>query len=189
MATLVERLRGATDPLDTVRVAPAGSRRNAAVLLLFDTRDEGLPLLFMERTAHLRHHAGQIAFPGGGTEAADTSVASTALREAGEEAGIPAEAVEVIGLLPPFLTAMSENWLTPVVGLHDEEIELRPDPFEVARLFRLDLRALMHAPHSVRTLTHEGRSRRVHFYELEGNVVWGVTAAIISELISRIGPG
>jgi 8-oxo-dGTP pyrophosphatase MutT (NUDIX family) len=189
MGTLVERLRRATDPLDTVAEAPATSRRSAAVLLLFDTRDEGLPLLFMERTAHLRHHAGQIAFPGGGTEATDQSIAATALREAREEAGIPAEAVEVIGLLPPFLTAMSEKWLTPVVGLHDQEIELRPDPFEVARLFRLDLRALMNAPHTVRTLTHEGRSRRVHFYELDGNVVWGVTAAIISELITRIGTG
>ncbi|MDQ2959453.1 MAG: CoA pyrophosphatase [Candidatus Dormibacteraeota bacterium] len=187
MSTLVERLRGATDPLDTVREAPATSRRSAAVLLLFDTREDGLPLLFMQRTDHLRHHAGQIAFPGGGTEPSDGSVADTALREAGEEAGIPATAVEVIGLLPPFLTAMSDNWLTPVVGVHDRPIELRPDTFEVARLFHLDLRALMNAPHTVRTLTHEGRSREVHFYEADGNVVWGVTAAILNELITRIG--
>ena len=156
------------------------------MLLLFDTRQAALPLLFMERTAHLRHHAGQIGFPGGGAEPADATIVDTALREAGEEAGIPAGAVEVIGVLPPFLTATSDNWLTPVVGLHDTDIELRPDPFEVARLFRLDLGALMTAPHTVRTLTHEGRSRRVHFYEVDGNLVWGVTAAIVNELVGRI---
>ena len=56
----------------------------------------------------------------------------------------------------------------------------------MARLFRLDLSALMTAPHTVRTLAHEGLSRDVHFYEVDGNVVWGVTAAIVNELIGRI---
>ncbi|MBJ7596226.1 MAG: CoA pyrophosphatase [Candidatus Dormibacteraeota bacterium] len=187
MGSLEERLRSAVDPLDTFhREAPAESRRVAAVLMLFDTRNNGLPLLFLERTAHLRHHAGQIGFPGGGAEPGDSGAVATALREAGEEAGIPADAVEVIGLLPPLLTATSDNWLTPVVGLQQRDIELRPDPFEVARLFRLELDAIMEAPHTVRTLTHEGRSRRVHFYELDGNLIWGVTAAIVAELISRV---
>jgi 8-oxo-dGTP pyrophosphatase MutT (NUDIX family) len=186
MGTLLERLRAAMDPLGVVHEAPPGSRRTAAVLLLFDTRNDGLPLLFMERTAHLRHHAGQIGFPGGGAEASDDTIVATALREAGEEAGVPADAVEVIGVLPPFLTATSDNWLTPVVGLHDRDIQLRPDPFEVARLFSLELSALMTAPHTVRTLMHEGLVRDVHFYEVDGNVVWGVTAAIVQELIGRI---
>ncbi len=186
MGTLLERLRGAMDPLGVVHEAPPGSRRTAAVLLLFDSREEGLPLLFIERTAHLRHHAGQIGFPGGGAEAADATIVATAIREAGEEAGIPADAVEVIGVLPPFMTATSDNWLTPVVGLQKRDIQLRPDPFEVARLFRLDLRALMTAPHAVRTLTREGVVREVHFYDLDGNVVWGVTAAIVNELIGRM---
>ncbi|MDQ6857138.1 MAG: CoA pyrophosphatase [Candidatus Dormibacteraeota bacterium] len=186
MGSLLERLRGAMDPLGIVHDAPPGSRRTAAVLLLFDSTHDGLPLLFIERTAHLRHHAGQIGFPGGGTEAQDPTIVATAVREAGEEAGVPADAVEVIGVLPPFMTATSDNWLTPVVGIQNRDIELRPDPFEVARLFRLDLTALMAAPHTVHTLTHEGLSREVHFYDVDGNVVWGVTAAIVNELIGRI---
>ncbi len=186
MASLIDRLRGAVDPLGSVHHAPPASRRNAAVLLLFEARTAGLPLLFMERTGHLRHHAGQIAFPGGGSEPGDVDAVDTALREAGEEAAIPRQAVEVIGLLPPFLTATSDNWLTPVVGLQRGDIELQPDPFEVARLFHLALGDLMEARHRVHVLTHDGVSRTVHFYDIEGNTVWGVTAGIVHELITRI---
>ncbi len=186
MGSLAARLRGAVDPLDIVHEPSPSARRAAAVLLLFDVREPGLPLLFLERTAHLRHHAGQIGFPGGGSEATDPTIVATALREAAEEAGIPPAAVDVIGLLPPFLTATSDNWLTPVVGLQGRDIELRGEPFEVARLFHVDLSALMTAPHTVRTLSHDGVSRNVHFYEVGGEVIWGVTAAILAELIGRL---
>lgn len=187
MAELVQLLRAAVDPIDARHdAAPARSRRTAAVLLLFDRRDPRLPLLFLERTAHLRHHAGQIGFPGGGTEPGDDGPVGTALREAEEEAGVEPSAVEVIGLLPPLLTATSDNWLTPVVGLHERAMELRAEPFEVARLFRVDLRSLIDAPHRVRTLTHEGQSREVHFYEVGGDIIWGVTGAIVAELIARL---
>ncbi|HEX4754782.1 MAG TPA: CoA pyrophosphatase [Candidatus Dormibacteraeota bacterium] len=186
MADLETLLRSAVDRLDATHVdAPPATRRTAGVLLLFDTSHPRLPLLFIERTAHLRHHAGQIGFPGGGSEPGDADIVATALREAGEEAAIPSDAVEVIGLLPPFLTATSDNWLTPVVGVHDRDIAMNPDPFEVARLFHVDLQDLIDAPHTVRTLTHEGQARDVHFYEVGGDVIWGVTAAILAELIGR----
>ena len=186
MADLVGLLRGAVDSDDAGhQPAPVG-RRSAGVLLLFDTHTPGLPLLFIKRTAHLRHHAGQIGFPGGGSELSDPSIVATALREAEEEAGVPREAVEVIGMLPPFLTATSDRWLTPVVALQDREIRLRPDPYEVARLFHIDLAELIAAPHRVQTWTHEGAVREVHFYDVGGEVVWGVTAAIVAELIARL---
>ncbi|HEY7928122.1 MAG TPA: CoA pyrophosphatase [Candidatus Dormibacteraeota bacterium] len=187
MADLEDLLRATVDRLDAAHdEAPPASRRAAGVLLLFDTRDPRLPLLFIERTAHLRHHAGQIGFPGGGSESDDADIVATALREAAEEAAIPADAVEVIGLLPPFLTATSDNWLTPVIGLRDRDIDLRPDHLEVARLFHVDLQSLIEGPHTVQTLTHQGRPREVHFYDVGGEVIWGVTAAIIAALIGRI---
>lgn len=187
MGDLERLLRGAVDQLDARHAAaPPQTRRSAAVLLLFDHSSPNLPLLFLQRTEHLRHHAGQIGFPGGGTEEADGSVVDTALREAAEETGVPTDAVEVIGLLPPLLTATSDNWLTPVVGFQSRHVELHPDPFEVARLFRVDLTALMRAPHSVHTITHDGVTRNVHFYDVEGTTIWGVTGAIITELITRI---
>src|ERR1700681_2675269 len=166
MGSLAQRLRAVVDAIDTVPDTAPANRRTAGVLLLFDTRDPRLPLLFMERTAHLRHHAGQIGFPGGGSEPQDATIVATALRESGEEAGIPAAAVEVIGLLPPFLTATSDNWLTPVVGFQDGDIELQPEPFEVARLFRVDLQTLIEAPHWMQSLSHDGVSRDVHFYDV-----------------------
>lgn len=186
MANLVGRLRQVVDPVDSVHPGPPEGSRPAAVLLLFDARDPRLPLLFLERTAHLRHHAGQIGFPGGGSEPHDASTIETALREATEEAGIRTADVEVIGVLPPFLTATSGRWLTPVIGLQSEEIELRPDAFEVARLFRVTLQDLIDAPHTVRRVNHDGMEREVHFYEADGGVIWGVTGAIVAELISRI---
>lgn len=180
------QLRRAVDPLDVMHAPAPDGHRSAGVLLLLDVRDPRIPLLFLERSAHLRHHAGQIGFPGGVDEDADASIVDTALREAREEAGIPADAVEVIGLLPPFMTATSDRWLTPVVGLQRNAIALTPDPGEVARLFTLSLADLADAPHSVRRLERDGLSRDVHFYEVGSNTVWGVTAAIVSELLERI---
>ena len=184
--TLLERLRAVVDPLASVTVPPPAARRASAVLLLFDARRPALPLLFVERTAHLRHHPGQIAFPGGGREEVDASLVDTALREAHEETGIPTEAVEVLGVLPPLLTATSDNWLTPVVATHSTRLTFRPDAFEVARTFHVDLAALRDAPHTTRTMSRDGATREVHFYEAGGNVIWGVTAAILFELLGRL---
>lgn len=186
MTTLEQHVRAALDPLDAAHVpAPAG-HRSAGVLLLLDRRDPALPLLFVQRTEHLRHHPGQIAFPGGVAEDGDASVVDTALREAGEEAAVPRHAVEVAGLLPPFMTATSDRWLTPVVGFQSAEIELVAETFEVARLFTLTLEEIATAPHEVREFERNGMRRDVHFYEVRGNVVWGVTAAVIAELLARV---
>ena len=186
MTTLEDHVRAAVDPLDAARVPAPDGHRPAGVLLLLDRRDPALPLLFVERTAHLRHHPGQIAFPGGVAEAADATVVDTALREAHEEAGVPPGAVEVTGLLPPFMTATSDRWLTPVVGFQSGEIDLVPETFEVARLFTLTLEEIAVAPHEVRELERNGLRRQVHFYDVRGNVVWGVTGAVIAELLRRV---
>ncbi|HEX6538197.1 MAG TPA: CoA pyrophosphatase [Candidatus Dormibacteraeota bacterium] len=183
---LLQRLRGALDP---PQVAPADTRgrRPASVLLLFDPASPRLPLLFMLRSSELRHHAGQIAFPGGGHEAGDDDVVVTALREAEEEVGLEPANVDVIGVLPPFVTAVSDRWLTPVVGLQRAAWTVRPDPVEVADWFLIELTMLLHAPHEVRRLERDGVERDVHFYTLGERVIWGVTGAILHELMRRLG--
>ena len=157
------------------------------MLLLFDPQSPRLPLLFLLRSSSLREHAGQIGFPGGGHEAADPDLRATALREAHEEVGIDPDNVEVIGVLPGFMTAVSNRWLTPVVGLQREPWTVHPDPVEVADWFLVDLAELLTAPHEVRRLERDGVERAVHFYQAGDRVIWGVTGAILHELLGRLG--
>jgi 8-oxo-dGTP pyrophosphatase MutT (NUDIX family) len=186
-ATLLDRIRESvgmpTEPL----LEPPGGRRRASVLLLFDPSSEHLPLLFMLRSKDLRFHAGQIAFPGGTAEPGDKDVVATALREAEEEVGLAPGNVEVIGLLSPLVTATSERWLTPVVGVQRAGWQVRGDRHEVATWFRVGLDELLMAPHTVREFQRDGVAHPVHFYEAEGHTIWGVSAAILHELLTRLG--
>jgi len=186
-APIVDRLRQAVrDPSDTAQTAPDGLRP-ASVLLLCDPTTQGVPLLFVLRSEELRQHPGQIAFPGGGAETFDADVVATALREASEELGIQPDCVEVLGLLSPFSTVVSGRWLTPVVGLQRTPIEFRTDDFEIAEWFHIDIAELMLAPHTMREVARNGMRGRVHYYEASGRVIWGVTGAILHELLERLG--
>jgi 8-oxo-dGTP pyrophosphatase MutT (NUDIX family) len=186
-ASIVDRLRLAVrDPTEPVPAAPDGLRP-ASVLLLCDPMSPGVPLLFVLRSEDLRHHPGQIAFPGGGAETVDADAVATALREAGEELGIQPESVDVLGLLSPFSTVVSGRWLTPVVGLQRGPIDLRTDEFEIAEWFRIDIADLLVAPHTVREIERNGMLGRVHYYEASGRVIWGITGAILHELLELLG--
>jgi len=165
----------------------SAGRRHAGVLLLFDPSSDRLPLLFTVRSSDLRSHAGQIAFPGGSAEEGDADIITTALREAHEEVGIAPDNVDVVGVLSPLVTAVSDRWLTPVVGLQREPWVVLVDSNEVAEWFRVDLASLMEAPHQIREFQRAGVRRDVHFYDVESRVIWGVSAAILHELMLRLG--
>ena len=186
-APIVDLLRAGVRPWEDTQPAPAGGGRPASVLLLCDPSTPRVPLLFVLRSADLREHAGQIAFPGGSAEPDDADVVATALREAHEEVGVEADNVEVLGLLSPFSTVVSDRWLTPVVGLERSPSNLRSDEFEVAEWFRIDIAELMTAPHTVRELERDGVRRSVHFYEASQRIIWGITAAILHELLEVLG--
>ncbi|MFP5283593.1 MAG: NUDIX hydrolase [Actinomycetes bacterium] len=111
--------------------AAQGEGRAAAVLILFsaphhDAPPTDLELVLIEKSATLRKHAGQCAFPGGGVEAQDASSEETALREAREEVGIDAATVELLGVLPQAQVAATGYDVTPVVGWWRE-----PHPLEI----------------------------------------------------------
>ena len=103
----------------------------AAVLFPILDRADGPSVLLTQRTEALKHHPGQISFPGGRVEAEDASPQATALREAWEEIGLAPERVDVLGYLPDYRTGTGYR-ITPVVGRIALPIELRPDPREVA---------------------------------------------------------
>jgi 8-oxo-dGTP pyrophosphatase MutT (NUDIX family) len=186
-SALLRQLRAAVDPLGTPDAQPPSAQRRAAVLLLADPAQAALPLLFMVRSHRVRHHRGQIAFPGGVAESAEETPQATALRENAEEMGIAPSDVEVIGKLPPLVSAASNRWLTPVVGVLRRDSRVLADPFEVAEWFRVPLIALLAAPHRIERVIAEGCEREVHYYEAGGRIIWGVTGAIVNELLTRLG--
>src|SRR6266700_2191963 len=118
ISILRERLEPAerADSLaDAIKVQYPPARKAAVLLGLFDYAGE-THLAFIRRAATLRSHSGEIAFPGGAVDPGDDSVVTTALREAREEIGLDPARVEVLGVLPPGFTAVSNFVIMPVVA-------------------------------------------------------------------------
>lgn len=184
VSDLLDRLRSVVSPATPDGQQPADA---AAVVLLFDPSHEDLPLLFMRRSQIVRTHRGQIAFPGGGVEPQDPGVVGTALRELHEEMGIGPDDVEVLGQLRPVLTATSYRRLTPVVAVERRPLLPVPDSYEVAETFRIGLAELLRAPLTARRIPGDPMEREVYFYEAGGRVIWGASAAILHDLLERLG--
>jgi 8-oxo-dGTP pyrophosphatase MutT (NUDIX family) len=162
---------------------PEAPLRPAAVLLPLVARAHVLHVLLTQRTDHLHDHAGQISFPGGRVDEGDRDAVHTALREANEEIGLPAAAVEIIGALPEYVTATGYA-VTPVIGLIERPFDLALDPFEVAEAFEVPLSFLMDpANHQRRRIDFDGAPRT--FYAMPWTqsrrryFIWGATAAML----------
>jgi 8-oxo-dGTP pyrophosphatase MutT (NUDIX family) len=144
-------------------------------------------LLFTRRTEHLARHSGQISFPGGRREAGDLSPVETALRETMEETGIAPGLVSIAGYLPRYLTGTGFD-ISPVVGVVSPGFTLAPDAREVAEIFEVEL-AFFLDPANAKEISREmaGRVRLVHVFEPQGHYIWGITAALLSDLAARLG--
>ena len=138
--------------------------------------------MFTQRTSHLHDHAGQISFPGGRVEAADIDREATALREAEEETGLERGRIEILGRLPEY-DIMTGFRVTPVVGWVEPPFQLRPDPFEVEKVFEVPLEFFLDPGN------HEAHSREVngmvrHYYAMpyREHYIWGATAGMVRML-------
>lgn len=150
--------------------------------------DDTLDVVLTERTAHLAAHAGQIAFPGGRIEADDAGPLAAAVRETCEEIGLAASYIEALGYIEPYQTSTG-FLVTPVVAAVTPGFELKPDPYEVADVFRVPLAFLLdERNHRVDSRMWQGRER--HFYSMpyEGRYIWGATAGMIRTLARRLKP-
>lgn len=170
------------------RVEPRFSDRPpapAAVLLPIVTRGEPT-LLLTERTTNLSTHSGQIALPGGRTDAEDADATATALREAHEEIGLEARHIEVLGTLPTYTTG-TRFVVTPVVALVAPDFSLQLNPYEVADAFEVPLAWLMDPAHHRRhATTWPGARREWLSMPWSGNgqqrFIWGATAGMLRNL-------
>ena len=122
--------------------ADVAAPRPASVLVPLLSTGPSVEVLLTKRTAHLHDHAGQISFPGGRADDGDRDPVHTALREAEEEIGLPASHVDVLGMLPEYVTGTGYR-VTPVVGLIERPFECRLDRFEVDEAFAVPLAFLI----------------------------------------------
>lgn len=162
--------------------------RKAAVLLPLFMQDDALHLVFIRRSSTLRAHSGEIAFPGGSYDVDDGSLVTTALREASEEIGLSPACVEVLGLLPPVFTVVSNFLIAPVVGYLPAGLgPLQTQVSEVAEVLLLPLHALADpAIAHTEIWTRDGRTRTVYFYEYGSLRIWGATGRILNSLLLSI---
>ncbi len=189
-------LRAGLQPVtavDTLVDALEGERpqaRKAAVLLPLFMHEDALHLVFIRRASTLRAHSGEIAFPGGSYELADASLVATALRETFEEIGLPPTRVEVLGLLPPVFTVVSNFLITPVVGfLPTGPGQLQAQASEVAEVLTLPLHGLADpAIAHTENWSNNGHTRTVYFYEYGSLRIWGATGRILHTLLLRLSP-
>jgi 8-oxo-dGTP pyrophosphatase MutT (NUDIX family) len=143
-------------------------------------------LLLTERSAHLRQHSGQIAFPGGRVDPEDASVLAAACREAMEEIGLDSRFIHPLGYLDAYLSGT--NYLVmPVVARVSPSYTLNLNLDEVADTFEVPLSFLMDPErHELHSREFKGRVRRYYAMPYEGRYIWGVTAGIIRNLYERL---
>ncbi|MGD9842517.1 MAG: CoA pyrophosphatase [Steroidobacteraceae bacterium] len=157
-------------------------RTQAAVLVPLVDRPAGLSLLFTQRPAHMRRHAGQISFPGGRVEASDAGPLAAALRETEEEIGLLHSYIHPVGYLQPQLIFTGYR-VMPVVGFVKPDFELRLDSNEVDEVFEVPFRYFLDPTN------HHARKRmlgelaiQVYDFSYAGRHIWGATASIILSL-------
>ena len=163
--------------------------RASAVLVALVDGPHGAEVLLTKRSLEMRNHAGEISFPGGRLDPGETTV-QAALREADEEVGLAPDAVQVVGQLSELSTVVSRSFIVPIVATLAERPVLVPHDREVARILWVPLAELAHS----QTYREERwgtppLDRRMDFFELDDETIWGATARVLRELLDVVyGP-
>jgi 8-oxo-dGTP pyrophosphatase MutT (NUDIX family) len=168
-----------------VIVPPDPTRRQAAVLLPLFKNATDYHLVFTKRTETVRHHKGQVSFPGGSFEPADGDLLTTALRESYEEVGIEPEHVSILGRLDDLATFSTSFTISPFVGLIPYPYPFRPNPTEVAIVFDTSLSILADPTVGRRYIRARDDGATIEDYEfhVNGHVIWGATARLIHHFL------
>ena len=160
---------------------------DAAVLVPLYGWPQRPGLVFTERRADLRRHAGEISFPGGRRDDPDDGYVATALRESQEEIGLAPGDVDVVGALPPIGTFVTNYKVHPIVGLIPERFDFEPNPAEVETVLAFRVAELREG-FEMRRLVRRGVPIRTPTYLIGEHLIWGATARIVGELLGRLDP-
>lgn len=165
---------------------PESALSDAAVLVGLVPRAEGTQVLLTRRTDGLRHHGGQVSFPGGRIEASDRDSVAAAVRETGEEIGLSPAQITPLGFLDPLATITGFRVL-PVVAMIAVDYVAHPDPNEVADVFEVPLAFLLDPDNlATHTLDFRGVPRQVFEYRYPAQRIWGATASMLFNLRERL---
>ncbi|SLN33650.1 CoA pyrophosphatase [Pseudooctadecabacter jejudonensis] len=161
-------------------VLPKGRVLKQAGVLMAVTHDA--QVILTKRSAHLKNHPGQIAFPGGRMDDTDTDLVQTALREAQEEIGLDPTCVDVLGPLPSHETVTSYT-ATPIVALIPSGLTFTPEPGEVAEVFTVPLSHVTTiANFAVQGRRWRGQRRQYYTVPYGPHYIWGATARMLRSL-------
>ena len=146
-------------------------------------------ILLTKRTAKVQAHKGQISFPGGAVDKADSSYEQTALREAFEEIGLLPRDVDLLGRLDDMLTMASNFIMHSFVGFIPYPYEFRLHSFEVQELILAPLEVFLRprGQSNIASIIFEGRTYPSLAYHYKGHVIWGATARILENLAQILG--
>jgi 8-oxo-dGTP pyrophosphatase MutT (NUDIX family) len=175
---------------DTLEGQRPHARKAAVLIGLFDQQGETC-VVFIRRSSRLRSHGGEIAFPGGGVERTDSSLIMTALREAQEEIGLDPSRVEVLGVLEPVYTVVSNYLALPVVAFLPGGLgQVKLQSSEVTEVLVVPLRVLADPSiyHS-EEWTRGGLTRTIHFYDYGPYRIWGATARMLRTFLELLEQG
>jgi len=162
------------------------TRRQAAVLLPLFQGTTDYHLVFTKRTDTVKHHKGQISFPGGSFELADGDLLTTALRESYEEVGIQPDHVRILGRLDDLDTFSTNFTISPFVGLIPYPYPFRRNPLEVAMVFDVPVSVLADPTvgRSYVRARDDGATIEDYEFHIDGHVIWGATACIVRHFLA-----
>lgn len=168
-------------------VLPEGRKLRPAGVLVPVTIASGTPqLILTKRSSALKHHPGQIAFPGGKLDAGDKDACAAALREAWEEIGLPLDLPQIIGCLPEHETVTGFS-VTPVIALIRDRFEERPETGEVAEVFSVPLEHVLEPDNFIiESRRWRGTRRRYYTVPYGPYYIWGATARILRGFAARM---
>ncbi len=159
--------------------------KHSSVLLLLYPENDELNVCLIKRPAHMKHHAGQIALPGGRIEKGETAL-ETALRETHEEIGVLPEQIEILGTLSELYVQVSRFQIHPFVGWLSKKPEFVLCENEVEKTISFPLKNMKYIFEEVELETILG-TLKVPCFQFEGEIIWGATAMILSEFYDVLG--